>query len=67
MCRTLFVKNYVKPTTVNMAEEKVAKMRTLLTILGVLIVCCAVTLVFIQAFYCGSVLLIYVVFDGLLA
>lgn len=58
MCRTLFVKSYVKPTTVNMTEEKVAKMRTLLTVLGVLTVCCAVTLVFIQAFIAFCVLIL---------
>ena len=50
MCKTLFVKNYVKPTTVNMAEEKVAKMRTLLGMVGFITLACALILVIVQAF-----------------
>lgn len=50
MCKTLFVKNYVKPTTVNMAEEKVVKMRTLLGMVGFITLACALMLLVVQAF-----------------
>lgn len=50
MCKTLFVKNYVKPTTVNMAEEKVAKMRILLSVVGVITITCALMLLVAHAF-----------------
>ena len=50
MSRTLFVKSYVKPTTVNMAEEKVAKMRILLSAVGFITIICALILVIVQAF-----------------
>ena len=50
MSRTLFVKSYVKPTTVNMAEEKVAKMRILLSVVGVIALTSALILVIVQAF-----------------
>lgn len=58
MCRTLFVKSYVKPTTVNLAEEKVAKMRILLSIVGLSTLTCALMLLVVQAFVALCVLIL---------